>query len=106
MRTTIKKLFLFLFLLFSLSSVQAQTILLNQVGYKPNAEKRAFISDPEVKNFKIVNTLTNEVVYKGEISTPKYWEPSGTKVGIADFSSIQKPGKYSVVVGNSSPYSR
>ncbi|HRA71828.1 MAG TPA: glycoside hydrolase family 9 protein [Flavobacterium sp.] len=102
MRTTIKKLFLFLFLLFSLSSVQAQTILLNQVGYKPNAEKRAFISDPEVKNFKIVNTLTNEVVYKGEISTPKYWEPSGTKVGIADFSSIQKPGKYSVVVGNSS----
>lgn len=103
MRTTIKKLFLFLFLLFSLSSVQAQTILLNQVGYKPNAEKRAFItSDSEAKTFQIINTLTNEVVYKGEISTPKYWDPSGTKVGIADFSSIQKPGKYSIVVGNSS----
>ncbi|HWS59409.1 MAG TPA: glycoside hydrolase family 9 protein [Flavobacterium sp.] len=102
MRTTIRNHFLFLFLLFSLTSVQAQTILLNQVGYKPNSEKRAFISDSEVKSFEIINTETQKTELKGEISTPKYWEPSGTKVGIADFSSIQKPGKYSIVVGNSS----
>lgn len=102
MLTTIKKLFLFLFLLFSLSSVQAQTILLNQVGYKTNSEKRAFISDSEVKTFKIINTSNNEVVYNGDISPPKYWEYSGTNVSIADFSNLQKPGKYSIVVGNSS----
>jgi endoglucanase len=92
-----------LFLFFSISEIKAQTILLNQVGYKTNSEKCAFItSESEVRVFKIVNTSTNEVVFNGEVSTPKYWEPSGTKVGIADFSSIQKPGKYSIVVGNSS----
>jgi endoglucanase len=91
-----------LLLLFSVSTIQAQTILTNQVGFKPNSEKRAFISDSEVKTFKIINTSTNEVVYKGEISTPKYWEYSVTKVGIADFSNLNKPGKYSIVVGNSS----
>jgi endoglucanase len=90
-------------LFFLLTKTEAQSILINQVGYKPNSEKRAFItSDFEVKTFQIKNTLTNEVVYKGGISTPKYWEHSGTNVGIADFSSIQKPGKYSLFVGNSS----
>jgi endoglucanase len=90
-------------LFFLLTKTEAQSILINQVGYKPNSEKHAFItSDFEVKTFQIKNTLTNEVVYKGEISTPKYWEHSGTNVGIADFSSIQKPGKYSLFVGNSS----
>lgn len=102
MKSLPKKYCLFLFLLFYTFS-EAQTIFLNQVGYKPKSEKRAFITnDSEVKTFQIINTLTTEVVYKGEISTPKYWEPSGTKVAIADFSSIQKPGKYSIVVGNAS----
>ena len=89
-------------LLFLASSIKAQTIFTNQVGFKPNSEKRAFISDSEVKTFKIINISNNEVVYNGEISMPKYWEHSGTSVGIADFSSIQKPGKYSIVIGNSS----
>jgi len=89
-------------LLFLASSIKAQTIFTNQVGFKTNSEKRAFVSDSEVKIFKIINTSNNEVVYNGTISTPKYWEYSGTSVGIADFSSIQKPGKYSIVVGNSS----
>jgi endoglucanase len=103
MKSTAKTILFFLFLFFSLLKTEAQTILLNQVGYKPYSEKRAFItSDSEVKTFQIINALTNEVVYKGEISDPKYWEYSGTNVGIADFSSIQKPGKYSIVVGNSS----
>ncbi|TRX21258.1 glycoside hydrolase family 9 protein [Flavobacterium franklandianum] len=102
MKTTIKKLFLFLFLLFSISSVQAQTILLNQIGYKPISEKRAFICDSDVKTFKIINTSNNEVVYNGEISSPKYWESAGKNVSITDFSSIQKSGKYTIVVGNSS----
>jgi endoglucanase len=88
-------------LLFYLSTIEAQTILTNQIGFKPNSEKRAFISDSEVKTFQIINSSTQETVLKGEISTPKYWEPSGTNVGIADFSSIQKPGKYSIVVGSS-----
>lgn len=89
-------------LLFTVSTTPAQTILINQVGFKTNSEKRAFISDSEVKTFKIINTSTQEVVYNGEISASKYWQYSGTNVSIADFSSIQKPGKYSVVVGNSS----
>lgn len=98
----IRNLTIVLLSLFSISTIKAQTIFTNQVGFKPNSEKRAFIGDSEVKTFKIINTSNNEVVYNGEISTPKYWEHSGTNVAIADFSSLQKPGKYSIVVGNSS----
>ena len=87
---------------FSQQENKGLTILVNQLGFKPNSEKRAFISDSEERNFKIINNSNQEIVFKGEISSPKYWEPSGTNVGIADFSSIQKPGKYSIVVGNSS----
>lgn len=103
MKSTTKTILFLLFLVFSLLQTEAQTIFLNQVGFKPNSEKRAFITnDSEVKTFKIINTSNNEVFYNGEISTPKYWEYSGTNVSIADFSSIQKPGKYSIVVGSSS----
>lgn len=83
-------------------NTQAQTIFTNQIGFKTNSEKRAFISDSEARSFKIVDLSTNKTIFNGEISTPKYWEHSGTKVGIADFSSIQKPGKYSIIIGNSS----
>jgi len=90
-------------LFFSLPKTEAQTILLNQVGYKTNSEKRAFItSDSEIKAFKIIDKLTNEIVFEGVVSSPKYWQYSGTYVGIADFSSIQKPGKYTIIAGNSS----
>src|SRR3970282_2034942 len=72
-------------------------------GYKTNSEKRAFItSDSEIKAFKIIDKLTNEIVFEGVVSSPKYWQYSGTYVGIADFSSIQKPGKYTIIAGNSS----
>ena len=100
MRSISKNHCFFLLLVFSLSTIKAQTILINQVGFKTNSTKRAFIGDPEVKTFKIINSSNNEVVYNGEISAAKYWEYSGTSVGIADFSSIQKPGKYSILVGN------
>jgi endoglucanase len=101
MKPTLKPI-LFLFFFFTLITTKAQTVLINQVGFKTNSEKRAFISDSEEETFQIINTSNNEVVYNGKISTTKYWEYSGTKVGIADFSSIQKAGKYSIVVGNSS----
>ena len=102
MKSVTKIILSFLFVLFTLSNTVAQTIVLNQVGYKPNSNKLAFItSDTEAKTFQIKDILTNEVVYKGEISAPKYWKYSGTNVSIADFSNFQKPGKYSIVVGNS-----
>jgi endoglucanase len=100
MKSVAKTILCVLLLFLSFLTTQAQTIFTNQVGYKPNSEKRAFISDSEIKTFKIINTSNNEVVFNGEISTPKYWEYSGTKVGISDFSSIKKPGKYVIEVGN------
>jgi endoglucanase len=103
MKSIAKTYLFFLILIFSFSKTKAQTIFTNQVGFKPHSEKRAFITaDSGVKTFQIKNALDNQVVYNGEISTPKYWEYSGTKVGIADFSSLQKPGKYTIVIGNSS----
>jgi endoglucanase len=88
-------------LFFAPSKTEAQIILLDQIGYNTNAEKRAYItSDSLVKTFKISNAETNKIVLNGTISKPKYWEYSGTNVGIADFSSIRKPGTYKISVGN------
>lgn len=103
MKSFTKNYYLLFVLLFSIYTIEAQTILLNQVGYKPNFEKRAFITDDlEVKTFELIDNLTKETVYVGDISNSKFWAHSGTNVRIADFTSIQKPGNYSIVVGNSS----
>ncbi len=91
----------FLFFVF-IANTKAQTIFTNQIGFKPNSEKRAFISNSDEKIFKIIDYSNKKVVLEGKISSPKYWESSGTNVRIADFSNFKKPGNYSIIVGNSS----
>lgn len=85
------------------SHIVAQSVFINQMGYTPGSEKRAFVSgDLEAKTFKIINNTTKEVVYKGNLSDAKAWPYSGTSVRIADFTELQIKGTYSLEIGNES----
>jgi endoglucanase len=74
-------------------------VLLNQVGYLPNAEKIAFIK-AATDQFKVMESATGNIVYKGMSGKPQYWSFSGDTVRTADFSAVTKPGTYKLCAGD------
>lgn len=74
-----------------------QKIVLNQIGYKPEDKKKVvFRSETEDRNFRVVSTDTEEVVYKGEITGRTYNEAAEETDSFGDFSSIKAPGTYRI----------
>ena len=103
MKTNATKLGLlaFLVLLFNCKQEQFPSIYLNQIGFTPKAVKQAFVSgDVNTNEFNLLNPVSNEIVYTGELSDLKEWSFSGTSVRIADFSDFQESGKYTLEIGN------
>ncbi|HPF51317.1 MAG TPA: glycoside hydrolase family 9 protein [Draconibacterium sp.] len=77
-------------------------ILINQIGYQTNAEKKALIRI-DADEFKI-RTVDGEEVFAGKTGPWKYWEPSGDSVRLIDFSSFMEPGEYVLCI-NDTEYS-
>jgi len=74
-----------------------QKIVLNQLGYKPNDKKKVvFRAETTDRNFKVVSTATNEVVYTGNIEGCRYNEAAGEINRFGDFSSFTTPGTYKI----------
>jgi len=71
----------------------AEVILLDQVGYTPEASKIALVRADRVK-FQVMDSQTGKVVFEGKTSEWKEWKYSGDKVSLADFTSFKTPGKY------------
>ncbi|EAR01059.1 glycoside hydrolase family 9 protein [Maribacter sp. HTCC2170] len=70
-------------------------IRLNQIGYYPNAVKKAVIVEVKgATDFSIVDRKTMYSVFEGKLSEQISWELSGEKVQIANFSDLTKTGKY------------
>ena len=46
----------------------------DQVGYLPNYSKVAMVTDSNDTTFEIIDTKDNKVVFKGNLSEPKYAE--------------------------------
>lgn len=70
-----------------------ETILVNQTGYLPGAEKVALLrTDADI--FELIDVATGKNVYGGEAGEPLYWELSGDTVRAADFSAFTTPGTY------------
>jgi endoglucanase len=84
------------------SSLQSDSIHLNQLGFLPKSVKTALVFDAESDDFVIKNTL-GEVVYSGKLSDEKKWVKSNQMVRLADFSSLQQTGKYFLTAGSSKP---
>ena len=75
-------------------------ILVNQIGYYPDAQKVALIRTPAAK-FEVIDAVTGKSVFKGVAGEPEYWSFSGDTVRAADFSALTKPGTYRLCLGGS-----
>jgi endoglucanase len=71
----------------------AGVILINQIGFFPEAYKIALIRK-DVDKFEIIETKSNKTVYTGSAGPAAFWTYSGDSVRIADFSQVVAPGKY------------
>ena len=84
-------------------------IRINQIGYYPEAPKKAVLASRSgSSSFTVVDTTSKTIVYTGELSAPVYWSEAGETVRIADFSPLKIQGSYIVQIdslGNSYPFS-
>jgi len=81
-------------------------IRLNTVGYLPAAEKLATIAAPGT-NFTILRLADNTTAFTGKISGPVLNPDTREQLYTADFSKVQKPGDYQLVIpglGRSAPF--
>lgn len=96
-----------LFTLRSISQV-SEKIKINQVGYLPCFNKIAVYTGEDKKDeFIITNAKTGETIFKGKLSEPRRSAYSSLNAQIADFSSLNKAGKYILTisgVGSSFPF--
>lgn len=85
----------FALLVLSASSVlaQSQGIRLNSLGFLPQSSKKASIVG-ETKSFVIKQADNHSVVFQGKVSTPVFQKDVNQNIGLADFSSFSKNGKY------------
>ncbi len=75
-------------------------IILNQLGYKPDAEKIAVFRDiTSETEFSVVNAANDEVVYTGELYGEKENELAGETNFYGDFSSVTESGTYYITCG-------
>jgi len=75
-------------------------VRLNQLGYYPNADKKATYvttKDKEAMSFKVVNK-DGEAVYTGKSTPAPYDEIAGEYCHILDFSAVKAEGTYTIVV--------
>ena len=83
------------------TTANANTIRLNQVGYYPQASKKAIITDTtQATVFYLVDQQTHESIFQGTLSEKLTWKLAGETVRIADFSTFTTPGDYSVYIEN------
>ncbi|MDO3384551.1 glycoside hydrolase family 9 protein [Gilvimarinus sp. SDUM040013] len=83
----------------SSSSVEsAGRILLNQIGFAPQAAKVAVVPEVSATAFSVINTDTEVAVLEGELSAFSEWTPANQVVAQADFSDLQDPGTYVIRV--------
>ncbi len=75
------------------NSIWAQSIHLNSLGFLPQSAKKASIVG-ETKSFVIKQADNQAVVFRGTVSTPVFQKDVNQNVGLADFSSFSKSGKY------------
>jgi endoglucanase len=75
-------------------------ILVNQIGYYPDAQKVALIRR-NTGTFEVIDATTGKSVFKGITGEPEYWSFSGDTVRAADFSALKKPGTYRLCLGGS-----
>jgi endoglucanase len=83
----------------SFESAHSEAIRVNQIGYYPNAVKKAVLSDiKESSDFIVVDLDKMNVVFTDTLSNQVLWKLAGQQVKVADFSALNTPGNYAVFI--------
>lgn len=77
----------------------SDNIRLNQVGFYPSGPKHAVVLDSLGDNFAVFNADNDKEVFSGSLGEAQYWEYSGERLRLADFSPLEKKGSYYLKVG-------
>lgn len=86
-------------------SIETSTSLIkiNQLGFLPSATKYAIVPATSATSFEVINTADNSVALSGELSSIQTWLPANEKVRIADFSALDRSGRYTIKVPGIAP---
>ena len=69
-------------------------IQVNQVGYLPAATKRATVPAGAATRFQLIDADSGQAAWTGALGAAALWAPSRSKVRVADFSPLTRPGSY------------
>lgn len=78
------------------STVRAQGVWVNQAGYLPDQQKRAYAIDG-ADSFYVTDAVSGDTAYRGPLQLQATKDPStGWTTYICDFSSLSKEGVYEI----------
>lgn len=84
---------------FSQAVTVTDRIKVNQLGYYANAPKIAVVTGTtDAQSFFVTSTNIKDTLFKGTLSAEMQSRNSSTKTKVADFSELQKPGTYFIIV--------
>ncbi|MGA2136303.1 MAG: glycoside hydrolase family 9 protein [Bryobacteraceae bacterium] len=90
-----KRIFIFFISVCACASIPTADIKVDQVGYQPGAPKLAMVAASTLaKEFSVRRSGSDAVAFHGKLPEPVREPDSGDLVQIADFSKLEKPGKY------------
>ena len=72
----------------------SEPIRYNQVGYQTNSQKLALVADGVTE--VVMTDVQGSEVFRTTPPPAVYWEASGDAVSVVDFSSVNKPGHYTL----------
>ncbi len=76
------------------SAVDTESVIrINSLGFLPAAQKKATIIS-KCSNFRVKEVLKGRTAYSGKVTGPFSQQDVNQTVWIADFSNVNKPGKY------------
>ncbi len=82
------------------------TVLVDQLGYRPNDQKLAFIKNYNHRGFRIIDTQTNKAVLSGDADpVGAVDQNTGDTTFAIDFSSLTTPGQYRIVLRDTTKHS-
>lgn len=73
-------------------------IRLNRIGFLPNTVKIAVVVNTQSDSFKVVTSDLSAIVFEGQFLPSVYYPSSGEDIRIADFTLMNVPGDYVLVV--------
>jgi endoglucanase len=88
------------------ATAQAAEIRVNQLGFQPQAEKLAVVTDSAATSFEVLAADSGKTVLRGELGAPVPWKASAETARLADFSALTAPGEYRIKVSGAPPSDR